>query len=532
VIVFGVCVEDGTRFPRVAQPTIERVMRDGDVLLTDDGSSGICAAYNKFIERAVLLPECEALVLLHDDVELIDRNFRAKVLAAAGEPGVGIVGVIGASGLQSVEWWTGRERRGRVMESRGPIAFQPAPGDVDVVDGLLLVVTPGVCRTLRFDTEELRHFHGYDIDICLQARKAGFRVVVAAIDVFHRTKGGYGDKAHFDEAAAVLGERWGEFIVPETTGEKLRRQGAHNLRKTRQLPGKVRRRLRSRPSKASPNATSVAHAMTQEEAASGPDGICPVCQQLVRAPEPPLPAIAACEKCGTGITYPPPTIDVTTDELFTHRYGGGRLARRETWLAEARQRMTWVQLYRPDGLLLDVGCATGEFVKVAAEAGYESHGVEASTWAAAAASEFVDNITTGFLVDWTLRFPGVRADVITLWHVLEHVHDPMSFLDEIRRALHSDGLLIGEVPNFASTLAQSDPRSWEDATLSDHWHHFTPTSLRTLFERAGYSVETVLPITKRNYLSSDGWFKYRNECTKRQLESPSQDFIRFVLRAS
>jgi SAM-dependent methyltransferase/GT2 family glycosyltransferase len=532
VIVFGVCVGDGTRFPLVAQPTIERVMRDGDVLLTDDGSDGICAAYNKFIERSVSLPECEAVVLLHDDVELIDRNFRAKVLAAVGEPGVGVVGVIGASGLQSAEWWTGRQRVGRVMEPRGPIVFQQAPCDVDVLDGLLLVLTPTVCRTMRFDSERLRHFHGYDIDICLQARKAGFRVVVAAIDVFHRTKGGYGDKAPFDEAAAVLGERWSEFIVPATTGEKLRRQAARNLRRTRRLAGKLRRCLRSRPSKASPNATSVANVSTQDEAAGTPDGICPVCQQLVPAPESPLPAIAACEKCGTGITYPPPTIDVTTDELFTNLYGGGRLARRETWLAEARQRMTWVQLYRPDGLVLDLGCATGEFVKVAAEAGYESHGIEASTWAAAAASDFVDNITMGFLVDWTLRFPGVRADVITLWHVLEHVPDPMSFLDEIRRALHSDGLLIGEVPNFASTLAQSDLRSWEDATLSDHWHHFTPTSLRSLFERVGYRVETIMPITKRNYLSSDGWLKYRNECIKRQLESPSEDFIRFVLRAS
>ena len=80
--------------------------------------------------------------------------------------------------------------------------------DVDALDGLLLVLSPWAVRELRCDTETFTGFHAYDMDLCFQARKAGQRVVTAPLNVFHHTKGGYGDAAAWQAADAAFRRKW------------------------------------------------------------------------------------------------------------------------------------------------------------------------------------------------------------------------------------------------------------------------------------------------------------------------------------
>ena len=64
-------------------------------------------------------------------------------------------------------------------------------------------------RNLRFDEQTCTGFHGYDADICFQARAAGKRVVVDEIAVVHHTKGGYGDMAAYAACNAAFRAKWG-----------------------------------------------------------------------------------------------------------------------------------------------------------------------------------------------------------------------------------------------------------------------------------------------------------------------------------
>ena len=71
-----------------------------------------------------------------------------------------------------------------------------------------------------------------------------------------------------------------------------------------------------------------------------------------------------------------------SDGIWVGQYGGQRLARRPVWFAEARQRLDWILLRQPDGVLVEVGAGTGEFAKVALDAGFDTYAVEPSLWAA------------------------------------------------------------------------------------------------------------------------------------------------------
>lgn len=214
MIGFAVCVGDRDAYAARAARGLRRVREDDTVIaeLTADGS--IHAAYNAALDRFATVAGLEALVLLHEDVELLDSAFCARVREALRDPDVAVVGAIGARGVRSLAWWEG-EIVGRVAETRGLLDHGFAQVDVDAVDGMLLVLSPWAVRNLRFDADAYTGFHGYDVDLCFSARAAGRRVVVADLAVAHYTKGGFGHRAAWDAADAAFRRKWrGEHAAP------------------------------------------------------------------------------------------------------------------------------------------------------------------------------------------------------------------------------------------------------------------------------------------------------------------------------
>jgi hypothetical protein len=208
VILYGVCAGPGGKFERIAAPGIERVRDTDDRVLALFDQPSIFVAYNRIIDQARQHADLEALVLIHDDVELLDGQIKSKLLTAFEDESVAVVGVIGAAGVQSLEWWN-YETRGRVQEDRlGLIDFGGGEHDVDVVDGLFMAISPWAVFNVRFD-ENYRGFHGYDGDLCLTVKSQGRRVMVADIRVAHRTQGGYGDKESFDASDRRFQAKWG-----------------------------------------------------------------------------------------------------------------------------------------------------------------------------------------------------------------------------------------------------------------------------------------------------------------------------------
>jgi hypothetical protein len=208
MIAFAVCVGSEDKYRQFAQPGLVSTCEADSPLAEVTTDSSIFTAYNEVLDAFADHDDLEALVLLHEDVEIVDSEFCAKVRAALADPDVAVVGVIGALGVTSLAWWKG-DGRGRCLETRGLVDFGGGRHDVDSVDGLLLVLSPWAVRNLRFDDEGFTGFHGYDADICFQARAAGKRVVVEDIAVVHHTKGGYGDMQAYAACDAAFRAKWG-----------------------------------------------------------------------------------------------------------------------------------------------------------------------------------------------------------------------------------------------------------------------------------------------------------------------------------
>lgn len=184
MFVVGIC--DGGRAEQIALPSIVATAPDARVERREYQRS-IASAYNSILDVAQDLPDLDFVVLIHDDVEL-HPGWEQGVRDALTE-GVEIVGAIGGEGPGGMAWFSRRHKHGSINDPEVPYLADPV--EVDVVDGLLIAMSPEAVRSLRFD-DTYPAWHGYDADICAQARAVGGRVVVNRIAVTHHTAGIYG----------------------------------------------------------------------------------------------------------------------------------------------------------------------------------------------------------------------------------------------------------------------------------------------------------------------------------------------------
>jgi hypothetical protein len=209
MIGFAVCIGSEETFGRCAQPGIEAVAEPDSLVAELTDCDSIFSAYNEALDVFSDRDDLEAVVLIHDDLEIVDSDFCTKLRSRfKSDPDIGIVGVVGARGVRHLAWWQGGEQYGRVLDARSLVDFGGGSHDVEAVDGLLMALSPWAARNLRFDEERYGGFHGYDIDICFQARAAGKRVVVDELAVVHHTKGGFGDLESFKAANAAFVAKW------------------------------------------------------------------------------------------------------------------------------------------------------------------------------------------------------------------------------------------------------------------------------------------------------------------------------------
>jgi len=542
MIIFGTCAAgDGATYRTSALPSIERVRREDDEILHESGDGpGIAAVYNRFIDRARQDPACQALVLVQDDVEIIDAEFRDKVLRAVDAAEGGVVGVVGATGVTSLAWWSG-EGIGSVFESRGPIVFARREGEADAVDGLLLILGRSAFGRLRFDEESFPRFHGYDVDLCFQARAAGLAVQVADIEVFHRTRGGFGDEDAFFAADRALHAKWKDRFPGLVRLERPLAAWAEPLRRARRRMQRVRSRSHdavkafigaSRAVLGRARRASMRLRLISPSVRGSIDPSCLACSATLQLPTGlvTLQGVLDCDDCGSGMTWPPPGVDVTTDRIWVERYAGRRFSRRHVWSAEARVRLEWFGGLTSgagfSGTLVEIGSGAGEFIEVAREHGFTAFGIEPSTAAVAAAASAGVPLFEGRFDEWRSMRPDEPIDAVVLWHVLEHIPRPLDLLGEIRGALQNGGRIALEVPNWGSTAAQRLGHAWPLAQLSDHTVHFTTDGLRTLLARAGFVSVVVEPWSEECYASERTWTRRRNDALKHQLPWPPYDLLR------
>jgi len=214
MIAFAACIASRSKLAAFAAPGLRRAMEPDSVFAELETDGSIHDAYNEALEHFTGADGLEALVLLHEDTELLDADFCDRVRNALRDPSIAIAGAVGAAGVSSLRWWEG-SIAGRAAEPRGVVEGAPAPCAVDCVDGLLMALSPWAVANLRCDSDRFTGFHGYDADLCFSARAAGRRVVVGELNVFHHTKGGYGDAASFAAADAAFRAKWGQQQVDQ-----------------------------------------------------------------------------------------------------------------------------------------------------------------------------------------------------------------------------------------------------------------------------------------------------------------------------
>jgi hypothetical protein len=236
VLAFGTPVYEPEAYHRYAGPGIELAAEPGAARHVVSATGLLARSYNLILDAAAGAPDLEGVVLVHPHAQITDRDFAAKVRAALADPEVAVVGAAGAVGVRGLAWWEAEVHAGAGLRIRyqehggGEVrAFGwadpgPVPAEVDAADGSLLALSPWAARNLRFD-EGLWLGHGFDVDLCFQARAAGRRVVVADLGaILHRPLDVLANPEAWGAAHRELAEKWdaGEADEPAWRARALR----------------------------------------------------------------------------------------------------------------------------------------------------------------------------------------------------------------------------------------------------------------------------------------------------------------------
>jgi 2-polyprenyl-3-methyl-5-hydroxy-6-metoxy-1,4-benzoquinol methylase len=221
---------------------------------------------------------------------------------------------------------------------------------------------------------------------------------------------------------------------------------------------------------------------------------CPLCGGTQAQPR--FGPLLTCRTCGlvcTDPAYTAPPAALYGESYYTQR--NAYLEDSAVFLKMFGRILDHVQERKAGGRLLDVGCGVGQLLQVAQARGYQVAGCDISAWATDYARGAGYDVRTGTLEE--IHYEDSRFDIAVASHTLEHVPAPLPFLQEVRRVLRDDGLLVIAVPNFASVMAQTLRNHWAGLLPDQHLWHFTPKTLEAMLHKAGFQT---LEVTSDPYL--------------------------------
>jgi SAM-dependent methyltransferase len=154
------------------------------------------------------------------------------------------------------------------------------------------------------------------------------------------------------------------------------------------------------------------------------------------------------------------------------------------------------------GRILDVGCGTGDFLQACEQKGWSIAGIEPNEKARQLASTKTNFNDYQRTVEELIESNPGSFDVITMWHVLEHVPNLADFIDKIKSLLKPNGVLVVAVPNFKSWDAKHYNSYWAAYDVPRHLWHFSRKSMERIFSEFDMKILEELPMKFDSYYVS------------------------------
>lgn len=206
--------------------------------------------------------------------------------------------------------------------------------------------------------------------------------------------------------------------------------------------------------------------------------------------------ILKCRTCQTGWTDVSNDFDVSP--YYPKEYYGKKNIRFNRFVEffihlfrKRRARAINIFFGSRPGRILDIGCGRALMLQELKQQGWKCYGIEYSK----ISSEYARDIS-GVLIKIALdlpscKFPEKHFDVVSLWHVFEHLKNPTEVLKEIKKILKPEGVLLMEVPNFSSWQSRMNGGKWIYLEAPRHLYHFSKKGLVQFLDRAGFQKQKI-----------------------------------------
>ncbi len=173
-----------------------------------------------------------------------------------------------------------------------------------------------------------------------------------------------------------------------------------------------------------------------------------------------------------------------------------------------KKNLIQTETAKQTGKILDIGCGTGAFLNTMKAAGWEITGLEPDETARKKAKELY-NITPLSSPE-IFNLPTNSYDAITMWHVLEHVHQLHEYVEQLKNLITDKGQIFIAVPNYTSHDAQHYGSAWAAHDVPRHLYHFSPASIKNLVEQHGLTIKKIKPMWFDSFYVSMLSEKYKN----------------------
>ena len=168
--------------------------------------------------------------------------------------------------------------------------------------------------------------------------------------------------------------------------------------------------------------------------------------------------------------------------------------------------------------ILDIGCGVGDFLNYAKEKGCNITGIEPSEDARKIAESKLG--TKIFSPEELQNIPNESFDIVTMWHVLEHVADLKTEIHHLERIVKKNGRLVLALPNYKSFDAEYYKDKWAAYDVPRHLNHFSRTSIKNIFNTTAFQLIDIKPLKWDSYyisMLSEQYLKHSNPILKATL---------------